>query len=114
MSGSVPNPLSAEELRQLLLEAISRHADTDNPETFHALFHHLERGIQTDDVLYALRNRWNRFKPLPFNRRFWQWKYKIWANTLDGSELTIIIAVDTANREFEVITRWSSEDDENV
>lgn len=81
--GVIPQPLTAGELRKLVLEAISQHSDIDNPETFHALYHHLERGIQTDDVLFALKNQWNRFKVLPFNRKFWQWKYKIWANDLD-------------------------------
>jgi len=111
--GIIPNALAADELRQLVLEAISKQSDTHNPETFHALFHHLERGIQTDDVLFALKGKWNRFRTLPFNRKFWQWKYKIWANNLDDEELTIVIAVDTANREFEVITRWATEDEDS-
>lgn len=111
--GSIPKALTADELKRLVFEAISKHADTDNPETSHALLHHLERGIQTDDVLFALKGPWKKFKPLPFNRKFWQWKYKIWANNLDDEELTIVIAVDTVNREFEVITRWANEDEDS-
>ncbi len=72
----------------------------------------MDRGIQTDDVLFALRSKWRKFKvQQPFNKYFWQWKYRIIASDADGRELVIIIAVDTKRREFEVITRWPENDE---
>jgi hypothetical protein len=109
--GFIPGPLNEEQLRKLVLEAIGRQQD-QNPETYHALFGHLERGIQTDDVLFALRGIWRKFRvQKPFNKYFWQWKYRIIASDADDRELLIIIAVDTIRREFEVITRWPENDE---
>jgi hypothetical protein len=62
----------------LLLEAIDNADDADNPETFHALFDHPERGLDTNDD----------------------------TQSVGGDAITIIVAVDTLRREFEVITRW--------
>ena len=41
-----------------------------------------------------------------FNKDEWQWKYYIATESVDGDDILIIIAVDTLNRSFEVITRW--------
>jgi hypothetical protein len=38
------------------------------------------------------------------------WKYRIATESVDGGELTIIIAVDSANRTFEVVTRWKRQE----
>ena len=53
-TGFIPKPLSAAELKKLVLEALEKAPDEHNPETFHALFDHLERGLSTDDVIHAL------------------------------------------------------------
>jgi len=50
--GIIPPSLTADKLRELILEAIN--AGSGNPETYHALFDHLERGLQTNDVFMAL------------------------------------------------------------
>lgn len=103
--GVVPRPLTEEELRKLIGEALdAKHPS--HPETFHARFDHLERGLQIDDVIHGLERAWKFERPPEFNRKHWQWKYYIGTETVDGDPLTIVIAVDTMERSFEVITRW--------
>lgn len=101
-----PPSLSESELRKLLLEALERAPGQQNLETYHARFHHLERGLSIDDVIFGIEHAWTYDRPPEFNETEWQWKYRILTETVDGDALTIIIAVDTANRSFEVITRW--------
>lgn len=104
--GHVPEPLSRSELRTLVLDAIQ---DNPNPETYHALYDHPERGITSDDVIHALEGEWT-IARRSFNRDEWQWKYEIDGFTIDEDPITIIIAVDTANRDFTVVTRWRTDD----
>jgi len=104
-----PSCLSESELRALVQDALARAPGPNNLETFHARFDHLERGISVDDVLHGLERNWTFKRPPEFNAEEWQWKYRIATETVDGDPLTIIIAVDTANRSFEVVTRWKEE-----
>jgi hypothetical protein len=104
--GRIPPHLSEEQLKKLVLEAIHDSADEDNPETFHALFGHLDRGLQTDDIIHGLEQEWQFDRPPCFNKFHWQWKYYIDTENVDGGQILIIIAVDTLDRSFEVITRW--------
>ena len=104
--GHVPDSLGEVALRKLLLEAIQKAPDYGNPESYHALFDHLERGLSTDDVIHALESQWNIARLPAFNRQEWQWKYEIDSHSIDGEPMTIIVAVDTANREFTIVTRW--------
>jgi len=106
VEGRVPPPLSEEQLKELILKAIDDGADQDNPETFHALWGHPERGIQTDDVIYGLEQEWEFERPPVFNQDFWQWKYYIATRDIDSRLITIVIAVDTIDKSFEVISRW--------
>lgn len=104
-AGYIPPQLGEEELRKLLSEALD-DAPELNPETYHARFDHLERGLSVDDVIHGLERPW-RFERAPrFNRQEWQWKYRIATESIEGEPLVIIVAVDTVNRSFEVITRW--------
>lgn len=109
--GRIPPPLTALELRKLVLEAISNAPDYENPETIHALFDNLDRRLSTDDVIHALEKEEWKLKSPKFNRDEWQWKYEIDSESIDGEPITIIIAVDTVRREFTVITRWRDADD---
>lgn len=104
--GTVPTPLSVAALRKLVLEAIDDAADTHNPETFHARFGHLDRELQIDDIIHGLEQRWSFDRPPAFNKSNWQWKYYIATENIDGEPILIVIAVDTLDRSFEVITRW--------
>lgn len=106
IEGTIPPPLDEEQLKKLVLEAIYDAADTDNPETLHARFGHVDRGISTDDVLHGLKEDWQFDRPPEFSKFHWQWKYYIESENVDGDPILIIIAVDTADRSFEVITRW--------
>src|SRR5262249_20811816 len=103
--GFIPVPLSAAELRKLVLESLQKAPEGQNPETFHALFDHLERGLSTDDVIHALEGEWT-IAGSKFNEKEWQYKYEIDGFSIDEEPITIVIAVDTANREFSVVTRW--------
>ena|SRR5258707_10915527 len=104
--GYVPPSLSRDELRKLVLDAIQ---DIPNPETYHALYDHPERGITTDDVIHALEGEWT-IARRSFNKSEWQWKYEIDGTTIDDEPITIILAVDSKRREFVVITRWKTDD----
>lgn len=106
ITGYRPPYLSEAELKKLVLEAVT---GSGAAETFHALYGHLERGISTDDVIHGLKREWTYERQPEFNREFWQWKYRIKTETIDGDELTIIIAVNTVERKFEVVTRWTRE-----
>ena len=103
--GYIPPYLSEEDLRLLVLDALENGPEGSN-DTFHARFGHLERNLSQDDVIYGLERLWNFDKPPVFNKDEWQWKYCIATESIDGDPLVIIIAVDTSNRSFEVVTRW--------
>ena len=105
-TGYIPPNLSEDQLKALVLEALSGEPRPGQLETFHARFHHLERGISVDDVIYGMTQQWKYERPPEFNEDEWQWNYRIQTETIDGDTLTIIIAVDTLDRSFEVITRW--------
>lgn len=107
--GYRPPYLSEADLKVLVLEGIA--GGVSGPglpglETFHARYGHLERGISLDDVIYGLKRAWTYERAPEFNEDEWQWKYRILTETIDGDALTIIIAVDTTARTFEVLTRW--------
>jgi len=108
-SGRVPSPLTPSELKALLTGALDNAPGESNPETFHARFDHLERGLQLDDVVYGIKADWKACRPLRFDERYWQWKYMISTQNADEEPLTIIVAVDTIGRCFEVITRWTED-----
>ena len=103
--GYRPQYLSEAALKALVLEAIEGAPGPD-VETFHARFDHLERGISLDDVILGLRREWKYERVPEFNEEEWQWKYRLLTETIDGDDLTIMIAVDTTTRTFEVLTRW--------
>lgn len=103
--GYIPSCLTKEGLRSLISEALEGGPDGAS-ETFHARFDHLERGLSQDDVIHGLEGPWDFDRPPVFNHEEWQWKYYIATESIDGDELLIIIAVDTLDRSFEVITRW--------
>ena len=104
--GTVPKCLTEDQLKTLLSEATENFGETDNPETFHALYGHTDRGIETDDVLHGLALEWQFERPPQFNKSHGQWKYYIATESIDGDQITVIITVDTLRRNFEVVTRW--------
>jgi hypothetical protein len=53
-----------------------------------------------------LESPWKFDRQPVFNHDEWQWKYYIATESIDGDDLLIIVAVDTLNRSFEVVTRW--------
>jgi hypothetical protein len=108
--GYKPSALCTAELRKLVLEAIQKTPDYQNPETFHALFGHLERGLTTDDVIHGLESEWV-IRRKRSNEREWQWKYEIDTLSIDEEPITIVIAVDSLRREFVVVTRWRDSDE---
>jgi len=57
-------------------------------------------------VIHGLERDWKFDRAPEFNRDQWQWKYRIATESIDGDPMVIVVAVDTANRSFEVITRW--------
>jgi hypothetical protein len=103
--GYIPPQLGEADLRKLLSEALDSAPDS-NPETYHSRFGHLERDLSVDDVIYGLERPWKFERAPQFNRDEWQWKYRIATNSIEGDPIVIIVAVDTANRSFQVITRW--------
>jgi len=107
--GFIPNPLSAKQLREIVLDAIQKNPDYESPESFHALFDHLERGLSTDDVIHALEGEWT-IARCSFNKTEWQYKYEIDGFSIDEEPITILIAIDTGAREFTVVTRWRNDD----
>jgi hypothetical protein len=104
--GTKPPSLTEQQLRKLVLEAIDEAVNIDHLETFHALFGHVDRGLQTNDVIHGLEYTWKFDRPPFFNTDFWQWKYYLDTESVGGDPILIIIGVDTLRKEFEVITRW--------
>jgi hypothetical protein len=102
-----PPCLSEADLKVLIMDALSSSPGPNNLETYHARFDHIERGISADDVIHGLERDWKFERPPTFNEDEWQWKYRISTETIDGDELTIVIAVDTRARSFEVVTKWN-------
>ena len=107
--GFVPKSLSEAELRSLLMDTIESAPGSKSTETFHARYDHPERGLTIDDVIHGLQGPWTFQRSPEFNNKHWQWKYRLAAKTLEDEDLTIIVAVDTTNRTFEVITRCAPE-----
>lgn len=103
--GYIPRCLTEEELKSLVSDSFENRPG-DSGQTFHARFDHLERGLSQDDVIHGLERQWNFDRRPVFNKDEWQWKYSIATESIDGDDLLIIIAVDTLNRSFEVVTRW--------
>lgn len=102
-AGKRPKPLEEKELRKLLSEAISSGGYV---ETIHARFDHVDRHIDLNDVLHGLQlSNWT-LKAQKFDEEFWSWEYEIETETVEGEQLTAIVAVDPRNRSFEVLTRW--------
>ncbi len=104
--GIIPDPLTEEQLRKLVLDAIHATTHAEALESFHALYEHPERGIETSDVIYGLERPWAFGRKPQFNQKFWQWKYYIATETVDGKPIAITIAVDSWRRQFVVVTRW--------
>jgi hypothetical protein len=104
--GFRPPSLNELDLKNLLVQALDDAPRWQSQETFHARFDHLERGLSMDDVIHGLRGSWKFERPPEFNDAEWQWKYRIATQTIEGDPLTIVVAVDTTNRSFEVLTRW--------
>lgn len=109
--GKRPKPLGTNDLYKLVTESLARRAyvgyEEGQIETLHAKFDHPERRIDINDVLHGLSRPWEGSAPDEFDEENWQWKYEVHTQDVDGGPLTIVIAVDTSNRSFEVITRWS-------
>ena len=103
--GYIPKQLDEASLRKLILEALNNAPD-NSPETYHAKYHHPERGLSLDDVIHGLEGPWTFDRPPEFNQDEWQWKYRIATESIDGDPIVIVVAVDTASRSFYVITRW--------
>jgi hypothetical protein len=102
-----PKPLRVNELRPLLLQAIDSGLYCGYEETIHARFDHVERKIDLNDVLFGLKRAGWTLKGQPeFSTDFWQWKYTIKTQDIEGDPIVIVVAVDTKGRSFEVITRW--------
>jgi hypothetical protein len=106
IEGYIPPYLDKSALRALLLEALNNAPQLGTVETYHARFDHLERGLSVDDVIHGLEREWEFDRKPDFNKDEWQWKYRIATESIDGDAIVIVIAVDTANRSFEVVTRW--------
>ena len=105
-TGYIPPHLSEGALKALVLDSLENSPDAESSETYHARYGHQERGLSSDDVIHGLERPWTFERPPEFNKDEWQWKYRIATESIDGDPLVIIIAVDTPNRSFEVITRW--------
>ena len=104
--GYIPPHLNEVALKALLLEALVSASDSGTVETYHARFDHLERGLSVDDVIHGIERDWTFDRKPVFNQDEWQWKYYIATESIDDDEIVIVIAVDTTNRSFEVVTRW--------
>ena len=105
-TGYIPPCLSETELKELVSDSLDNSPDAESNETYHARYGHPERGLTLDDVIHGLEGPWKFERPPEFNNDEWQWKYRIATESIDGDPLIIIIAVDTPNRSFEVVTRW--------
>jgi hypothetical protein len=90
-----------------LLDAIKAGLYCGYEETIHARFDHAERKIDLNDILFGLkRSDWRLKHPPEFSNEFWQWKYTIKTQDVEGDPIVVVIAVDTRGKSFEVITRW--------
>lgn len=87
--GVVPTPLTEQELRKLVLDAMNAATYAETLETYHALYGHMDRGIETDDVIHGLESLWQFERQPQFNRESWQWKYYIATETVDGDPLPL-------------------------
>lgn len=106
--GKRPDPLTAAELRKIVLEAIEKGHYVGYSESGHARFDNVERIIDINDVLHGLQKQW-KLKRTEFNPKEWQWKYTIQTVDVEGEVIGLAIAVDPRNVSFEVLSRWRKE-----
>ena len=104
--GQRPGPLKQDDLRVLVEGALAADLYVGCVETIHARFDHQEREIDINDVLHGLEERWHGVGNPEFEKDHWQWKYPVQTFDVEGDPITVLVAVDTLNRSFEVVTRW--------
>ena len=71
-SGYIPPELTVAGLRALVHDALENAPGWGNIETFHARFHHLDRGITLDDVIHGLERSWVLERKPEFNKDEWR------------------------------------------
>lgn len=67
--------------------------------------------MTTDDTIHAIEGSWTYGRKPEWNKDEWQWKYRLNGKSVDSDDITVIVAVDTANRLFDIVTRWRDDDD---
>lgn len=63
-------------------------------QSTHAIDREIERTIELPDVLYVLKTGRHEKNKTKFDEAFETWKYAIRGNTLDGSDIRVIVAFD--------------------
>jgi hypothetical protein len=106
-SGQKPKPLQRDKAREVVLAALSDAGSyTEQLMSLHARFDHPERKIDSNDMLFGLKRRWDGLKVDGFDADHWQWKYEIRTEDIEGRPFFIVLRLDPRNKKLHVITRY--------
>jgi len=106
--GGRPKPLGEKGVRKLIEAALSSGTYVEQ-FSLHVRFDHPERHLSLDDLLFGLRQPWRSCKVDAFNDREWQWTYRIKTRDIEGDDLIVVVALDTRNIRFTIVTAFYDE-----
>ena len=106
--GTRPKPLTEKGIRKLIETALQRGTYIEE-FSLHVRFDHPERHLSIDDLLHGLRQKWRGCKTDDFDPDEWQWKYRVKTYDIEGFELIVVVALDTKNIRFTIVTAFYDE-----
>jgi hypothetical protein len=104
--GKKPKSLEEAGVRKVVLAALSNAGYYIESFSLHTRFDHPERHLSIDDIINGLKINWRGCKVDEFNDDEWQWKYLVKTNDIEGFPLVIVVALDTNNNRFTVVTSF--------
>jgi hypothetical protein len=101
-----PKPLDDKGVRKVISAALSNEGYYIEWFSLHTRFDHPERHLSIDDIINGLKINWRGCKVDEFNDDEWQWKYLVKTSDIEGFPLVIVVALDTKNNRFTVVTSF--------
>ncbi len=102
-SGSRPQPLAGEALRQAVTRIVLYGTFR---ESAHSAFERSYRNVSERDILAMLEGEWTVAAEPEWDDRHRNWKHKLTGKDLDGDELTLLIAVNVELNHIDIITKF--------
>jgi len=102
-SGSRPQPLAGEALRQAVTRIVLYGTFR---ESAHSAFERSYRNVSHDDMLHMLEGTWTLAKKPSWDEKHYNWKYELVGQDIEGDELTLVVALNTEEQMITIITKY--------